>query len=65
MRVHKITVLSLWRMLLRQLVGFMEDKNPYLKDMLDNEKNGPIEELVRTQTRVRSGLAVLARRGAA
>ena len=45
-RVHKITLQALWRILLPQLVSFMDDNNPDMKDMVFNMKNGPTEELI-------------------
>lgn len=45
-RVHKITLQSMWRMLLPQLISFMEGKNPTLREALDKAQNSPVEDLV-------------------
>lgn len=36
----------MWRMLITQLLSFLEDRNPDLKELLDKTKNGPVEDLV-------------------
>ena len=44
-RVHKITFQALWRLLPSQLLSFMGDNNPQLKDKVENKKYDEIEEL--------------------
>lgn len=44
MSAHKITLQALWKIFLPQLISCMEEKNPDLKDLFDNSKNGPIKE---------------------
>ena len=44
-RAHKITFQALWRLLLPQLLSFMGDNNPQLKDMVESKRNDETEEL--------------------
>ena len=46
MRVHKITLQSMWRLLLPSLLDFIEFRNPGLKDDLEHKKDGPVEDFV-------------------
>lgn len=45
-RAHKITLQAMWRILLPQLLSFLEDRNRDLNDLLDKTKNSPVEDLV-------------------
>ena len=46
MRVHKITLQSMWRLLLPSLLDFIEFRNPGLKDDLEHKKDGLVEDFV-------------------
>lgn len=45
-RAHKITLQSMWRMLIPELLSFLGDRNPDLKEPLEKTKTGPPEDLV-------------------
>lgn len=45
-RAHKITLQSMWRMLSPELLSFLGDRNPDLKEQLEKTKTGPAEDLV-------------------
>ena len=47
MRAHKMTLQAMWRILLPQLLLFIEDKNPDLKSKMDEkEGNSTTEDLI-------------------